>query len=67
MISAMFRRRNSASNCMKSADWIADFRENIESCAFAPKAKPGAILAALPKHPPEEGEAFEKILGDIDR
>ena len=49
------------------ADWIADFRENIEKLRVAPKAKPGAILAALPKHPPEEGEAFEKILGDIDR
>ena len=28
---------------------------------------PGAILAALPAEPPEEGEPFEKILGDIDR
>src|SRR5467141_2313939 len=51
----------------KLADWIADYRETIGDIRVAPKAKPGAILAALPKHPPEEGEAFEEILGDIDR
>jgi aromatic-L-amino-acid/L-tryptophan decarboxylase len=48
-------------------DWIADFRQNIESLRVAPNDKPGAILAALPAEPPEEGEPFEKILGDIDR
>jgi len=51
----------------KLADWIADFRQNIESLRVAPNDKPGAILAALPAEPPEEGEPFEKILGDIDR
>ena len=33
----------------------------------APNHQPGAIRAALPAQPPEEGEAFEKILEDIDR
>src|SRR4030095_5972308 len=32
-----------------------------------PNDKPGAILAGLSAEPPTEGEAFEKILGDIDR
>ncbi len=49
------------------ADWVADFRENIESLRVAPDEKPGAIRAQLPKQPPEEGESFEKILGDVDR
>src|SRR5882724_3133090 len=49
------------------ADWIADFRENIEKLRVAPNDKPGAIRAQLPKHPPEEGELFEKILADVDR
>jgi len=49
------------------ADWIADFREHIETLRVAPNDKPGAILAQLPKHPPEEGEPFEKILADVDR
>jgi aromatic-L-amino-acid decarboxylase len=49
------------------ADWVADFRENIESLRVAPGEKPGAIRAQLPRQPPEEGESFEKILGDVDR
>src|SRR5207237_3137410 len=32
----------------------------------APDDKPGAIRAQLPKHAPEEGEPFEKILTDVD-
>jgi aromatic-L-amino-acid decarboxylase len=49
------------------ADWIADFRQNLGSLRVAPNDKPGAILAALPAKPPEEGEPFEKILSDVDR
>src|SRR5438034_6256973 len=49
------------------ADWIADFRENIESLRVAPDDKPGASRAQLPAQAPEEGESFEKILGDVDR
>jgi aromatic-L-amino-acid decarboxylase len=52
------------------ADWIADFRQHIGSLPVAPNpavAGPGAILAALPAEPPEEGEPFEEILGDVDR
>ena len=42
------------------ADWIADFREDIESLRVAPNDKPGAILAALPAEPPEQGEAVRQ-------
>jgi aromatic-L-amino-acid decarboxylase len=49
------------------ADWIADFRQNIESLRVAPNDKPGAIRATLPAQPPEEGEPFEKVLSDVDR
>src|SRR6266436_7381411 len=49
------------------ADWIADYRETIGERPVAPNAKPGAILAALPAEPPEDGESFGKILTDIDR
>jgi len=49
------------------ADWIADFRENIETLPVAPDEKPGAIRAQLPAQPPEEGEPFERILSDVDR
>jgi len=52
------------------ADWIADFRENIESLPVAPNpavAGPGAVRARLPAQPPEKGEPFDKILSDVDR
>ena len=49
------------------ADWIADFREHIEGLHVAPNDKPGAIREQLPKRAPDEGEPFEKILGDVDR
>ena len=49
------------------ADWIADFRENISDIRVAPNDKPGAIREKLPAQPPEDAEAFEKILADIDR
>src|SRR6266487_4502411 len=48
------------------ADWIADFRENIDRLRVAPNDKPGAIREQLSKHAPEKGEPFEKILSDVD-
>ncbi len=48
------------------ADWIADFREQIEQLRVAPDEKPGAIRAQLPHRAPEEGEAFEEILSDVN-
>src|SRR5437016_10710399 len=49
------------------ADWIADYRGKIETLRVAPDRKPGAIRAALPSQPPEQGEPFDKILADVDR
>jgi aromatic-L-amino-acid decarboxylase len=51
------------------ADWIADFRENIDSLRVAPNpavAGPGAVRAQLPRQAPDDGEPFEQILGDVD-
>src|SRR5215470_10508353 len=47
------------------ADWIADFREQIEQLRVAPDDKPGAIREQLPKRAPEEAESFEQILADV--
>jgi aromatic-L-amino-acid decarboxylase len=49
------------------ADWIADYRENIETLPVAPNARPGAIIDALPKQAPEEGELLDRIFDDIRR
>jgi len=48
------------------ADWIADYREKIESIRVAPNDEPGAILAKLPVEPPEQSEAFERIMADLN-
>ncbi len=49
------------------ADWIADYRANIEQLRVAPDDPPGSIQRALPSEAPEAGESFEKILADLDR
>jgi aromatic-L-amino-acid decarboxylase len=49
------------------ADWIADYRENIEKQRISPTAKPGAIVAALPSSAPETGDPLEQIFADVDR
>jgi aromatic-L-amino-acid/L-tryptophan decarboxylase len=49
------------------ADWIADYRANLEQLRVAPNAPPGSIQRALPSEPPDTAESFEKILADVDR
>ncbi len=47
-------------------DWIADYYEWVESQRVLPDLKPGDLRASLPAEPPEKGEPFEHILGDVD-
>ena len=49
------------------ADWIADYRETIETLPVAPNARPGAIIGALPKQAPDDGESLDRIFADIQR
>jgi aromatic-L-amino-acid/L-tryptophan decarboxylase len=48
-------------------DWIADYHERIESLPVLSQVEPGAIRAALPAAPPEQGEGFGGVLADLDR
>jgi aromatic-L-amino-acid decarboxylase len=48
-------------------DWIADYYERIESFPVLSQVEPGAIRATLPAEPPQVGEDFERILGDVER
>jgi aromatic-L-amino-acid decarboxylase len=48
-------------------DWIADYYENVESYAVLSQVQPGQIRASLPAEPPEQGEAFETVLSDVDK
>jgi len=57
-----FRRRGHA-----VVDWIADYHSRIESFPVLSQVQPGEIRSMLPANAPEQGEAFDKILSDIDR
>ncbi|MGH3342363.1 MAG: pyridoxal-dependent decarboxylase [Carbonactinosporaceae bacterium] len=48
-------------------DWIADYLERVESLPVRAQVAPGDVRRALPLHPPERGEPFEDVLGDLDR
>jgi len=47
-------------------DWIADYRQRVESLPVLSQATAGQIRAALPPGPPLHGEAFDTILRDVD-
>jgi aromatic-L-amino-acid decarboxylase len=48
-------------------DWIADYYQEIEKFPVLSPAKPGQIRLSLPPQPPQVGEAFEHILGDLNQ
>lgn len=48
-------------------DWIADYQRRVESLPVMAQVQPGEIRAMLPPDPPQQGEAFDAILADIDR
>jgi aromatic-L-amino-acid decarboxylase len=57
-----FRRQGHA-----VVDWIADYWSTVERYPVVPAAPPGAVVAALPTAPPEEGDGLDGILADLDR
>ncbi|OQY82579.1 MAG: aspartate aminotransferase family protein [Chloroflexi bacterium UTCFX4] len=56
-----FRRQGRA-----VVDWIADYYERVESFPVLSQVKPGEIRACLNPEAPMQGEAFEKILADVE-
>jgi aromatic-L-amino-acid decarboxylase len=48
-------------------DWIADYWTRIGSFPVRSTVAPGDVRAALPTSPPERGEPFADVLGDLDR
>ena len=48
-------------------DWIARYRTEVEQYPVRSRVLPGEIRAALPPHPPEAPESFDRILSDVDR
>jgi aromatic-L-amino-acid decarboxylase len=48
-------------------DWIADYLQTIQERPVLAQVEPGEIRAALPAHPPQDGEPFDAVLADLDR
>jgi aromatic-L-amino-acid/L-tryptophan decarboxylase len=48
-------------------DWIADYYARIESFPVLSHLEPGQIRTSLPATPPERGEPFDVILGDVEK
>jgi aromatic-L-amino-acid decarboxylase len=48
-------------------DWLSNYLEHADQYPVLARVKPGDIAAALPAHPPEQGESFDAILADVDR
>jgi aromatic-L-amino-acid decarboxylase len=48
-------------------DWVADYRERAAGLPVMSRVAPGDIKAQLPPSPPVEPEAFEAVLGDLER
>ena len=57
-----FRRQGHA-----VVDWIADYQSRIETFPVLSRVQPGEIRSKLPTKAPEHGEAFDQILGDLER
>ena len=48
-------------------DWIADYRDRLESLPVMSRALPGSVRAALPARPPEQGGGLPAVLAALDR
>jgi aromatic-L-amino-acid decarboxylase len=62
MDSATFRRLG-----YQLVDWIADYRERLETLPVMSRVEPGAIRALFPREPPAEGGRLEEALASLDR
>jgi aromatic-L-amino-acid/L-tryptophan decarboxylase len=48
-------------------EWVARYLEGVRELPVLPAVRPGDVRGSLPASPPELGEPFEAVLGDIDR
>lgn len=47
-------------------EWIARYRERIETLPVLSRARPGEVRSRLPDGPPEKGEPFDRIMEDLE-
>jgi aromatic-L-amino-acid/L-tryptophan decarboxylase len=51
----------------EAVEWVARYLERVAELPVQSQVEPGQVRAALPSHPPERGEPFDAVLGDLDR
>jgi len=66
------RHRDLAPNLIKeeahqTADWIADYLENMNRYPVLARTKPGEIKSRIPRAPPEKPEPLHDIMNDFQR
>ena len=47
-------------------DWVADYRERVETLPVMSRVRPGEIRSALPQQPPQAGGGLEAALPSLD-
>lgn len=47
-------------------DWLADYYEQLEDLPVQSRVAPGDLKRKLPSRPPEQGEAFDAVLKDMN-
>ena len=50
----------------RAADWVEAYLGGVGDRPVSARVEPGAVRAALPASPPEQGEPFEAMLRDLD-
>jgi len=50
----------------EAVEWVAAYMERVEDFPVLAQVAPGEVRAALSPHPPEQGEPFGAVLGDLD-
>jgi aromatic-L-amino-acid/L-tryptophan decarboxylase len=48
-------------------EWVAAYMEGVDHFPVLSQVAPGETREKLPASPPEQGEQFEEIIGDLDR
>ena len=48
-------------------EWVAAYRERLETLPVMSQVAPGDVRSKLPSSPPEEGESLSAITGDLER
>lgn len=51
----------------RAIDWVVDYLQKVDRYPVLPAIQPGDIRRKLPAAPPQEGEAMDRILADVDR